>query len=97
MPKATKEQIEGWKKQHGSVYEISTKDAVCYIRSPQRKDLSHATTVAGNDPFKFNEVIMKDCWLFGDDSMINDIDKFLGVSEQLGDIIEKAETKLKKL
>ncbi len=95
--KASKEQIGIWKKKYSGVYELSSGGAVCYIKVPGRKELSHATAVAANDVFKFNEVILNDCWLAGDESMREDDAKFLGVSEQLGEIIEKAEVKIKKL
>ena len=97
MPKATKEQIDAWKKKYGKIYQLTAEDSICYIRKPDRKILGHATSVAGDEPIKFNEIILNDCWLAGDESMREDDAKFFGISEKLAEIIDKAETEIKEL
>lgn len=94
----TKKQIADWKTKHGRIYKLTAQDgSVGIIKQPNRKILSHATAVAGSDPIKFNEVVLEDCWIAGDESLKTDDAKFLGISEKLADIIEKAEVALKEL
>ena len=99
MPfKPTKEQIKEWKAKYGTVYQLTAEDGSnCIIRKPDRKVLSHATAVAGSDPIKFNEVVLNDCWIDGDEEMKTDDAKFLAISGKLGEIIELAEVELKEL
>ena len=65
---ATAEQIKEWKETHKNVFAIKVDDAdgrkhVCYLRAPKRKDLSAASVAGKADPLKFNEVILRQCWL----------------------------------
>jgi len=99
---ATAEQIAEWKKTHGGVYALKVEDAegrwhVCYVRTPRRRDLSAATVAGKVDPLKFNETLLRQCWLGGDESIRTDDRLFLGVSGHIPDIIEVAEAELEKL
>lgn len=94
---ATPEQIEAWKRQHGDVFSATVADGVCYLKKPSRKALGYATFASKSDPIKFNEVILNDCWLGGDETIRTDDSKFLGLSGVLSGIIEVKEAELKKL
>ena len=98
----TKEQIAGWKEQHRDVFAIKVEDSegklhVCYLRRPRRRDLSAATVAGQANPLKFNEVIMRQCWLGGDEEIRKDDALFLSASGKLPDLIEVAEAELEKL
>ncbi|MCF8218704.1 MAG: hypothetical protein K9J21_06950 [Bacteroidales bacterium] len=93
----TKQMIEDWKQTHGGVYLITTEQKKGYLRKPNRKDLSLASEIGEKDPMKFNEVILKNCWLAGDKEIMEDDRYFLAVSGQLDEIIETAEVEIKKL
>ena len=94
---ATPEQIEAWKKQHGVIYAATVGDGICYLKKPSRKVLGYASFASKNNPLNFNEVILNDCWLGGDESIRTDDAKFLGVSGVLAELIEVKEAELKKL
>ena len=64
----TKEQIQEWKNQYKDIFVISVEDKKVYLRTPDRKTLSYASTLATKDPLKFNEVILDNCWLGGDEN-----------------------------
>ena len=93
MEKLTKEQVETLKKKHGEVFEIEVEDKVCYLKKPTRKVLSLAAT----DPMKYNEVILANCWVDGDEEIKTDDAYFLGVSGVLAELIEVKKASLKKL
>lgn len=95
--KATKAQIAEWKKKHGEVFMITVEDKTAYIRKPDRKDLAHATAVGANNPFAFNETILNNCWLGGDEDVKTNDDYFLAVSGQLDKVIEIKDAEIKKL
>lgn len=92
----TQEKIEGWKKQHGDVYLIEVEDKACVVRKPNRKDLSFAMLLK-DDPIKFNETLLNNLWVDGDEELKTNDDYFLAVSSQLGELMQIKEATLKKL
>lgn len=93
----TEEQIQEWKQKHGKVYKIRVDDKVCYLKRPSRKTLSYASVAGKDDPIKFNEVVLRDCWLCGDEEIKTDDVLFMSISPKLADIIEIKETELEEL
>lgn len=99
MPKiiVTPEQIAQWKVQHGDVYHIVVEDKECYLKAPDRKTLGYASSVGTSNAMKFNELILENCWLAGDEE-IKTIDAyFLGASTQLDKVCEFKKAELVKL
>ena len=93
----TQEQIDKWKQQYGAVFEITVEDKKAYLKPPDRKILSCATVEAGKDPFAFNDIILKNCWIGGDEE-IRDVESYsLAAGSQLDKIIEFREASIKKL
>jgi hypothetical protein len=98
---ATDQQIDAWKKKHGSIFEIEVKglDGItrrAYLKKPGRNELSYAATV-GKEPMKFNQTILEGCWLAGDEEIKTNDELFFGACEVLDHIIETAEASIKKL
>ena len=93
----TKEQIQEWKNQYKDIFVISVEDKKVYLRTPDRKTLSYASTLATKDPLKFNEVILENCWLGGDEEIKTNDELFLAVSSKLPDLIQIQEATLEKL
>ena len=94
---ATVAEIDEWKKRHGDIYAIKVDGHVCYLRKPTRRDLSFASSAGKKDPRKFNETLLRDCWLGGSEAIRRDDDKFMGASGGLDKIIPDAEAELEKL
>lgn len=93
----TKEQIQEWKKQYKDIFVISVEEKKVYLRTPDRKTLSYASTLATKDPLRFNEVILENCWLGGDEEIKTNDELFLAVSSKLPDLIQIKEATLEKL
>lgn len=96
------EQIDAWKAQYGDVYSITTEDAqeslhVCYLKKPKRKHISAATIAGKVDPLKFNETLMRECWLGGSEAIRTDDDMFMAAGGVLTDIVQIREAQLEKL
>jgi hypothetical protein len=94
---ATPEQLAQWKKEHEEIFMAEVDGHRCYLKKPNRKTLSAAAVVGAKDPLKYNEIVLKNCWLGGDEEIQTDDRLFLGISGQLGEIIEVAEATIKKL
>lgn len=94
---ATKEQIAAWKKEYGDIFKLTVEDKVCYLKKPNRKTFSYATSVASKDPMKFNEIMLNGCWLDGDLEIKTDDSLFLSAASKLADLIEVKEAELTKL
>lgn len=93
----TEEQIEAWKKKHRDVFCVQVDGKTAYLKKPDRRALSAAAVIGKTDPMKYNEVLLNNCWLGGDEEIKTDDELFLGVSAKLGDLIEIKEAELKKL
>lgn len=94
---ATTEQIAMWKNLHGDVFEVVVEDKVCYLHKPDRKVLSAATTIGQDDPMRYNEIMLENCWISGDPAMKTNDDYFFAVVEELGSLIEFKKAEIKKL
>ncbi|GGB83016.1 hypothetical protein GCM10007424_23800 [Flavobacterium suaedae] len=97
----TPEHIADWKAKHGDVYELKITDEdgqtkKAYVKKPGRKTLSYASTSGQTDPMLFNEIVLKECFLGGDDVLTDD-DDFLAASSQIGELIKFKEAELVKL
>ncbi len=95
--KVTQEQIQEWKKKYGTIHKLVVDDKEAYLKTPDRKTLSYATSIATKDPLKFNEVLLNNCWLGGDQEIKTDDTLFLSASAKLADLIEVKEASLEKI
>lgn len=93
----TQEQIQEWKAKHGDIFKLKIEDKVCYLKVPDRKTLSYASSVATKDPLKFNEIILNNAWLGGDEEIKTQDSLFLAASSKIAEIIEVKEAELEKL
>jgi hypothetical protein len=69
----------------------------CYLKKPTRKTLSYASVAARENPLKFNEVILNECWLGGDEEIKTDDELFLSVGTHLERMVEVKHAELEKL
>jgi len=93
----TEEQIEAFKKQYNGVYLIESEGKKCYLHSPTRQTLDAASAGSKKADSKFNEILMKGCWLAGDKEMVEDDEYFFAAGKQLSELINTKEAALKKL
>lgn len=94
---ASDEQIQEWKDKNGEIFSIKVEGHVCYLRKPSRKAISFASVAGKVDPLKFNETLMRECWLGGSEEVRKNDDLFLAASGVLDQIIEVKEAELEKL
>ena len=93
----TQEQIDAWKKQHGEIYAIKVDGKTAYLKKPDRKTLSFASVAGQKDPMKFNEIILENCFIGGDEEIKKDDSLFLAASAKIVELIEVKEAELVKL
>lgn len=87
---ATPEQIATWKKAHGKVYCYTVEDSICYLRSVDRNTYSLAAAkITSAGPAKFNEVVIENIWLGGDESIKTEDSYFFGLIEYIEDLMAK--------
>ncbi|MCQ2359955.1 MAG: hypothetical protein MJ009_00540 [Paludibacteraceae bacterium] len=97
MFKATEEQIASWKAKHGDVFKITVDGKCCFLHKPDRKVLGFASMASKENPLKFNEVILQNCWIDGDEEILTNDELFLSVSGKIGELIQIKEAELEKL
>lgn len=95
----TADQLEGWKKKYGDVFELVIDDKKAVLHKPSRKDLSFAMAGSSQaqDSIKFVEILLKQCWIDGDPEIQTDDEYFLGAVPQLQVLSETKEAEIKKL
>jgi hypothetical protein len=93
----SQEQIDAWKKQHGDIYAIKVDGKTAYLKKPDRKTLSFASVAGQKDPMKFNEIILENCFIGGDEEIKKDDSLFLAASAKIVELIEVKEAELVKL
>ena len=94
---ASEEQIAMWRRLHGDVFEVKSKDKICYLKRPDRKTLSAADAIGNTDPMHYNEIILSNCWLGGDDEIKTNDRYFLEVVQVLEEIVIYGRAEIKKL
>lgn len=94
---ATAEQVKGWKEAHGDVFTIKTEGHICYLKKPKRKAISYASVAGKTDPLKFNETLLRECWLGGSEEIRKDDDMFMAASGVLDQLLDVKEAELEKL
>jgi len=94
---ATKEQIAEWKAKHGDVFCVKVDGKTCYLKKPGRKALGYASMAGKENPMKFNEVLLNECWLAGDEEIKTNDDLFLAISPKMSELIVVKEAELVKL
>lgn len=98
----SEEQIKSLKAEHGQLYKITMKDGAngdksCILKQPSRQVLGAASIAGKDNPMKFNEVILNNCWVAGDEEIKTNDMLFLSASQKIGEIIELKEAELEKL
>lgn len=93
----TPEQIEAWKKQFGDLFQLEIGCKTAILRKPDRRVLSMATAMSVNDPIKFNEIILDNCWLAGDEEIKTNDDYFIPASGKLSELMSYKTAELKKI
>lgn len=93
----TKEEIEGFKKEYGGVFLITVEDKKCYLHTPTRVILDAAHAASAKRSSKYNEVVIRSCWLAGDKIILDDDEYFLSASTHLDEMITFKEAGIKKL
>lgn len=89
--------IDEWKKKYGRVFRVDVAGRSAYLKKPDRRVLALASVEGGKDPFKYNEVLLRNCWLAGDETIQEDDELFLGVSAKLQELIKIEEADLVEL
>jgi hypothetical protein len=91
--------IAEWKEKYPTgVFAYTTDDGKrAYLHAPTRKTLSAAATIGKSDPLKYNEILLANCWLDGDEDIKTDDRYFLGISAKLAELVQIKEGELEKL
>lgn len=100
--KVSKQQIDDWKAKHGDIFKMTVFDDKeeaheCYLKKPSRKSIGYASVGAKSNPIKFNEILLNECWLGGDEEIKTDDRLFLSAGSQLSELIQVGEAQLVKL
>ena len=80
---------------YGDIYEISVEDKRCYVRKPNRKDLSYISAIT--NPVQMSETLLNTLWVDGDEDIRKEDDLFLAVAKTLSELIQVKEAQIKKL
>lgn len=91
------QKIEQWKEKHKNVFAYEVEGQTCYLKQPDRKILSAATINAKGDPMRYNEIVLKNCWLGDNVELLDDDSIFFGLSQKVDELVAAKVGELKKL
>ena len=91
------QRIEEWKKKYNKIFAYKVDEKTVYLKQPDRKILSAATIGAKGDPMKYNEIVLKNCWLGDDIELLEDDSIFFGLSQKVDELVDAKVGELKKL
>jgi hypothetical protein len=101
---STKEDIEkcikAVKAKYGEtaqVYIYEVEDKKCFLRSIDRNTYSAAAAKVSTSPAKFNEIVINQIWLGGDDEIKNNDQYYFGLVEFVEELMGKKKGSLKAL
>ncbi len=94
---ATPEQIEAWKKQYGTVIQVTTDAAIGYFKKASRATLRAALSFLEKDKIKYGEILVENCFIGGDERFKNDDEHFFSLTELLPLLTESKDAEVKKL
>ncbi|MDR1848125.1 MAG: hypothetical protein LBR17_08455 [Bacteroidales bacterium] len=93
----SQEQIDIWKRQHGSVLAIKSNGKICYLKNATKNVASRAMSFDESQSMDCAEMLLNNCWLGGcEDFKTNDYD-FMSIASKLDEVLKYGEAELKKL
>lgn len=96
----TQEMVTGWKEKYpDSVKKLECPelDAHCYLKVPDRKILSAAMQRSKQDVVAFEEIIMANCFLGGDERFKTKFEFLRGASDAIAELVARKESFLKEV
>jgi len=101
---ATEEQLKQWKQEIIAKYGDTSKlfayevDALpIYLRSVDRNTYALGTAKVMQNPAKFNEVIIENIWMGGDETLRKNDEYYYGLIEYVEELMTKKKGSLKQL
>lgn len=91
--------IKQWKTAHKKVFVFKSDDgqATGYFKSPDRRIMDAYSVKQRTNPVLCNELLVKDCFLGGDEKLITEDAYFYGLSQKLQALIDTKEGELTEL
>ena len=93
----TPDQERELKERYPSLFKLEFDDKVAYLRKPDRATLKAAMSKVLTDPIGFAEVILKNCWLQGDEDVKKNEEYIMGSVAPLNNIVNARTAELVKL
>lgn len=94
----SKEQVEAWKREFGDVFRLDVDGGyTCYLKKPTRRIYSMALSQGQKSPMRFNEIIINNCWITGDEQIREEDDLFYAACGQIDVLIPEVAADIKKL
>lgn len=95
---ATPQQIAEWKEKHGQVFQYTVEDKTCYLRTVDRNTYSAAAAkITSAGPSKFNEIIIQNIWLAGDEAIKKNDAYYFGLIDFVEELMAKKKGSLTEL
>lgn len=94
-------QIEQWKQRYRRVVRIDVVDGeelhIGYFRRPTMETMKAVTALAKKDELESVQVLAKNCWLGGSESLLTDAVLFVALGKELGTLMGSCMSSLKNV
>lgn len=90
--------IAGWKDKHGRVFKYTVDGRVAYLRNVDRNTYSLAASkISSAGPAKFNDIVIDNIWLGGDDAIKKQDGYYFGLIDFVEELMAKRKGELGEL
>lgn len=98
IEKPTAADIKLWKDKYGSILKYQSTDGkVAYFREPDISTLDASAAIASTSPVKSNQVILKACFIGGDEAVITERKYLMGLMPHMQRLVSKVEGEFSEL
>lgn len=95
---ATADQLVKWKEEHGALFAYEVEDRVAYLKSVDRNVYALAASkIRDAGPAKFNEVVVENIWVGGDETIRQDDRYYFGLIDFVEELMAKKKGILRSL
>lgn len=98
----TQEQIERWKREHGSVFRYTAVKEGCgpkvgYLKKISPQTMDAYETMLKRSKLMADDIVIENCWLGGDEEIVKNDDYRMGLRDWLGLLLVKVEGEMAEL
>lgn len=92
----SEQELSDWKKKHQKIFHFEVDNFSCWLKRPSIENISLATSI-GKTSVDIETILLKNCWLAGNEIFLNDDDYLQAIATSFSKEIELPECNITEL